>query len=882
MAFGLYSHGISMNPSFVATVGNGRLLAHVGADGSLVGLAGPGLGTELLERPVHAALELGGGRTLEIAGRGWKHHLEYVRGTNVLRVISSHSRRVHLERRLVALGDSLNFAFKCEGVAEARWSLGIEGVLPRTGLRFEGGWPEGFDSPPLGGATRASVVEGISDLSDRTAAANLYARSVLVIAQHHDLSGAFVAQGSDVLLAHALDVCGERGAARAFFEWAVGHRRPDAQLSWGLEQHLRRARNVSLRTRLDAIQAGYGQEAPPLPSHGTSAALWTAWQDAKAGNRASAIAILETAMAERSAQDLFLAGGGVDLDAHALFLLTVHGLLAPRTEGEDGFFEHQADTQKMRRSRALYGGAYHGGTPEPYQLGSLVAETPPALDVSAVTVEFADREPHPMERVPGHDGAPARWSGRIPPSTTGQMTRYRIRAHLRDSDAPPTWASDSDPRPGGQEFALETAAPPPPEWVHDAVCYQVMVDRFARPGTSLPAPGDPTALYGGTLDGVAEHLDHIAALGCSVLWLSPVHKAPSHHGYDIEDFFQVEPRYGGDEALVRLVEAAHGRGMRVLLDFVPNHTGRGHHLFKDAMAEDGGAAAHYRFWQWPHYYRCFADVVSLPELDTGNPAVQDHLLRAARHWLTGYGVDGIRCDHVAGVDPAFWVTLRRGLREVKPDALILGEATGTTHWLARYAGRLDAIFDFDLAYYVRQTVARGRMDAAAFADWLDNHDGAYPGLALANLLDNHDMNRFLWMANGSIDRLKLGATLLMTLPGMPVIYYGTEVGLSQRYDGVVENAEARLPMLWGDDQNQDVVAHFQWLGRMRRRSAALRRGQRRTVLADAEVFAYERSAGDERVLVALNFSERAQHRVLRGIGPIELGPLSSVVVSGSD
>jgi glycosidase len=441
------------------------------------------------------------------------------------------------------------------------------------------------------------------------------------------------------------------------------------------------------------------------------------------------------------------------------------------------------------------------------------------------------------------------------------------------------WASDTDPRPGGQEFAFEAAPPPPPEWLRDGLCYHVMVDRFARADESLPPPGDATALYGGTLDGIREHLDHIAGLGCNVLWLSPVHQSPSHHGYDHEDFLTVEPRYGGDAALVRLVEAAHERDMRVLLDFVPNHTGRGHHLFRDAIDKDGDAAAYYRFWQWPHYYRCFSDVISLPELDTGDRNVQQQLVRAAQHWLTAYGADGVRCDHVAGVDPAFWVELRRGLRAVKADALVLGEATGLPEWLARYAGRLDAIFDFDLAYYVRQALARGRMDAAGFATWLDGHDRAYPGLGLATVLDNHDMNRFLWMAGGSVDRLKLAATLLHTLPGMPVIYYGTEVGLSQRFDGVIENAEARLPMLWGGEQNHDLLAHFQALGRLRRDSAALRRGDRRTVLADAEVFVYERSAPDERVVVALNFSESPQRRDVPGLDEaIELGPLGSAVV----
>jgi cyclomaltodextrinase len=242
-------------------------------------------------------------------------------------------------------------------------------------------------------------------------------------------------------------------------------------------------------------------------------------------------------------------------------------------------------------------------------------------------------------------------------------------------------------------------------------------------------------------------------------------------------------------------------------------------------------------------------------------------------------VDGVRCDHVAGVDPAFWVELRRGLREVRTDPLILGEATGLPDWVARYAGRIDAIFDFDLAYYVRQALGRGRMDAARFAGWLDEHERAYPGLVLATLLDNHDMNRFVWMAGGSTERLKLAATLLMTLPGMPVIYYGTEVGVSQRHDGVIENAEARLPMLWGADQDEGVLAHFQRLGAMRRDSVALRRGSRRTVLADSEVFAYERSAGDETVLVALNFSEQRQTREVRGRAEqVQLEPLGSAIM----
>jgi cyclomaltodextrinase / maltogenic alpha-amylase / neopullulanase len=834
-----------MSARFVATVGNGRLLARIGADGSLIGLCAPQLDHELLEKPIHGVLEQGAGRRRRIGGRGWKHRREYVRGTNVLRVMSRHATGIKVERRLAAIGESLLVAFRCEGDCNVGWESGLANVLPQAGMPFDGAWPEGFDPPPLAGATRASIVARVPDLADRATIADLYARSVLVIAQHHDRSGSFAAGDTeDALLAHALDVCGERGAARAFFEWAAEHR-------------------------------GNGAVEPPSspPTTGTGAALWAAWQDAVAGRRANAVAALQGAAARRSSLRLFVSGSGVDLAAHALLLLTVHALIPGTAPTDDGFFEHQASVQRARHARALYGGAFHSGMPEPGE-GRLITEVRSDLDVTAVMLEVEGKHAAEFEPSPVTRGHPALWSGPVPPTEAGEVSRYRLRIHLRDPDATPMWASDTDPRPGGQEFAFEAAPPPPADWARDALCYHVMVDRFARAGESLPAPGDATALYGGTLDGIREHMDHIASLGCNVLWLSPVHQSPSHHGYDHEDFLIVEPRYGGDAALVRLVEAAHDRDMRVLLDFVPNHTGRGHHLFRDAIEKDGDAASYYRFWQWPHYYRCFSDVISLPELDTGDRNVQQQLVRAAQHWLTAYGADGVRCDHVAGVDPAFWVELRRGLRTIKPDALVLGEATGLPEWLARYAGRLDAIFDFDLAYYMRQALARGRMDAAGFATWLDEHDRAYPGLALANLLDNHDMNRFLWMAGGNMDRLKLAATLLLTLPGMPVIYYGTEVGLSQRFDGVIENAEARLPMLWGSDQNQDLLAHFQALGRMRRNSIALRQGDRRTVLADAEVFAYERRAGDERVVVALNFVEQPQRRELPGLEePVELGPL---------
>src|SRR3989442_4986172 len=154
------------------------------------------------------------------------------------------------------------------------------------------------------------------------------------------------------------------------------------------------------------------------------------------------------------------------------------------------------------------------------------------VDVSDVTMNMDNGAVLEMEHDEERRGLRDRWTGHIPPAQVGEVSTYRIRVQQRDPKAPPMWASDSDPRTGGQEFVVEAAPPPSPEWVRDALCYHVMVDRFARPGESLPPPGDSTALYGGTLAGIREHIHHLETMGCNLLWLNPLHKNPSHYGYD--------------------------------------------------------------------------------------------------------------------------------------------------------------------------------------------------------------------------------------------------------------------------------------------------------------------------------------------------------------
>src|SRR6266851_7374515 len=241
-----------MSGSFAATVGNGRILARIGRDGSLMSLAAPHLDQQLIEARIHGVVESATGNR-SLSGKSWKHKLDYLRGTNVLRVISTHLTAGTIERRLAAVEESLHFAYRSAGNVTVGWDADLKDFLPQAGLRVDATWPDEFDPPPLAGATRASVVARVPGLMDRAAVTDLYARSILLLAQHHDRSGAFVASpGDGVVLARALEACGERGAALAFFEWAGFQ--PDGSV-------------------------------PPAPETGTSATLWKARQDAVAGHR---------------------------------------------------------------------------------------------------------------------------------------------------------------------------------------------------------------------------------------------------------------------------------------------------------------------------------------------------------------------------------------------------------------------------------------------------------------------------------------------------------------------------------------------------------------------------------------------------------------------
>lgn len=458
------------------------------------------------------------------------------------------------------------------------------------------------------------------------------------------------------------------------------------------------------------------------------------------------------------------------------------------------------------------------------------------------------------------------WLGTLPAQPSGTLVRYRIVAETRSGGR--AWA-DRDPLTGEpMTFAYHVDRERVPDWIRDAVIYHIFVDRFF-PGTGntwhdVESLGD---IWGGTLRGVIEKLPYLQSLGVNCLWLSPVFPSPTHHGYDATDYCSVEPRLGTNEDLRALFDAAHAHGMRVLLDFVANHLSNEHPAFVRAISDPSAPErSWFTFERWPDEYRSFFGVKSMPQINNESAAARNYIIGAARYWLE-QGADGFRLDYANGPSHGFWTHFRAATRALNPDSFTVGEIVETGELQRSYQGRLDGVLDFLLLQHIRAFFAFETLTTSAFDSFLRRHLAYFPtDFALPSFLDNHDMNRFLWVVGGDLRRLKIAALCQFTLPYPPIIYYGTEVGLNQSHDleypdGSRRMEESRGLMLWDDDQNPDVLAFYQQVIALRRQQPSLWRGTRRTLaLHDDGLYIVAIESQGQTAIVALNRSA-AEHTV---------------------
>jgi glycosidase len=473
------------------------------------------------------------------------------------------------------------------------------------------------------------------------------------------------------------------------------------------------------------------------------------------------------------------------------------------------------------------------------------------------------------------------WQARLPGYSEGSVVRYRITAQLS--------GGESIPADDGARFSYIVGGDfRSPRWAEEAIIYQVFPDRF-NPGAdkSWLRPTDLEGYFGGTINGIIESLDYIVDLGFNCVWLNPFFPDDTYHGYHATDYFQVNPRLGTLDDVRRLVAESHKRGIRLLLDYVANHWSSEHSYFREAQAaRDSQYHEWFYFNEWPHDYETYYSVQELPKINVDHPPARQHLLDCAIYWLDEIGFDGLRIDHAHGPSLDFWTDLRLAVERVKPDAWLFGEVTLPVRQQLVYEGRFHGCLDFLLAEALRRMFAFKSMGLTAFDAFLNQHEAAYPAqFSRPSFLDNHDMDRFAFAASADVRRLKLAALVLFTLSGPPTLYYGTEVGVGQeRFINGPDGrgmAEARLPMLWGEAQDQELRQFFRWLVHFRRQHPVIWRGKRQTVHLDDEAgtYAYTQSDGEATVVVALNTSE--QERVFSAVGHrFHLSPVCGEIREG--
>ena len=440
--------------------------------------------------------------------------------------------------------------------------------------------------------------------------------------------------------------------------------------------------------------------------------------------------------------------------------------------------------------------------------------------------------------------------------------------------------------------------PNTPDWVQDAIFYQIFPDRFAK-SPSVPKPSNlepwdarPTlhGFKGGDLVGIAERLDYLQDLGITAIYFTPVFQSTANHRYHTHDYHQVDPILGGNSALRLLLDAAHTRNIRIVLDGVFNHASRGFFQFNHIL--ENGAASPYIDWftvygypmrayERKHQYRGWVGLAALPQFNVETPAVREFLWNVGRYWID-FGIDGWRLDVPQEIDDdAFWQEFRRRVKDGNQEAYIVGEIwREARRWLQ--GDRFDAVMNYlftraCIRFFIRdfdRSITRKvgphtvpRLTARGFARSIQELLQLYhPEITAVqlNLLDSHDMPRFLSLARGDKSALRLATLFQMTYPGAPSIYYGDEIGFGlaippderPRYDTATD-PDTRRAFPWDERHwNHDLRAYFKRCIELRKAHPVLRRGSFTLLAAADSAYVYLRQLTDEMMVVALNAGDQ--------------------------
>lgn len=419
-----------------------------------------------------------------------------------------------------------------------------------------------------------------------------------------------------------------------------------------------------------------------------------------------------------------------------------------------------------------------------------------------------------------------------------------------------------------------------PEWVKNTVWYQIFPERFAN-GNPERSPENVKAwnpsesperqdFYGGDLQGVINHLDHLTELGVNGIYFTPIFKASSNHKYDTEDYLEIDPHFGDKEIFKKLVAEAHKRGIKIMLDAVFNHIGDTSPQWQDVLKhqEKSKYADWFHINQFPATYTktddfeftadatydTFAFTPHMPKLNTANPEVQAHLLNIAEYWIREFDIDAWRLDVADEVDHAFWKKFRQTCDAAKENVYILGEVWHSAQpWLQfdefsavmNYA-YMNAIID----HFVKKSLSSNQMISG-----INNQLMLYrkqTSQVMFNVLDSHDTARILTLANEDKALLKQVEAFTYLQPGSPCIYYGDEFGVTGNMD-----PDCRKCMPWtAEHQDLELFDFFKKLVKFRKENATII-SEGTMKWSNDDVICLKRELNGQKIIGKFNTSEQA-------------------------
>lgn len=430
---------------------------------------------------------------------------------------------------------------------------------------------------------------------------------------------------------------------------------------------------------------------------------------------------------------------------------------------------------------------------------------------------------------------------------------------------------------------------------HEDLIYFVLIDRFKDGDVTnndfSDYSSDPTELksyLGGDLQGVIDELDYIKSLGATTIWLSPIVKneAYGYHGYWTEDFYAVDPHFGDLDTLKRLVDEAHNKDLKVILDYVVNHTGYQHPWTKDASKTDWfhnlGTITNYNDQDQVENY----NLAGLPDLNTENPAVKAYFFENALYWIRETGIDGMRLDTVRHVPQEFWNEFAYIIKSEYPDFFFLGEVwKNSVSYLDSYhALGLDSITNYALFDGLDEAFRRYG-DANALKLALANESKFTDPDLNAIFIDNHDVQRLISRSSKHGEAyLKEALSFIMIHPSIPVIYYGTEIGLEGKTD-----PDNRKLMDWSIDfESNEIYQTYMKLLEIRKQTRAFTEFE--VIESASSHIVIQYTNGDKKMITAYNVSEYEQSFNLPGqyfnmmtgeslpSGQVILDPVTSLIL----